>query len=273
MRFFDLKRRFGIDPLYPISRYVRGFSQTGVPARDDEHEKDDPAHFKPTTYDVTAGGCTNPLFAAALPAAPGDELCRLPAGPRRPGLVYFSVLGGVPNDLVGPDRLDPSGRLRDDAWQAIIGTDYASYQRDGLDPRLVQSITPRAGRPDPSAPDALPNDPDNRTHRDWDTKKRDLQYACSFPLVTAVSKEETLDCQPDSDAPLCASRDQSVVRDQVRARSFPTPRPMQIAHGLGAQATIASLCPSDLSDPTATTYGYRPALDALVDRLKAGLVK
>ncbi len=278
VRFFDMKRRFGVDPLYPVERYVRGFSQTGVPARDAEHIVPTGVELSslPTpAYDTSAAGCRNPLFAGSLPSDHGDELCDLPAGPRNASLVYFTVLGGVPNDLVSADKLDADGRLRDDSWNAILGRDYARYDRGGLDARLVQSITPRAGRPGPGAVDAEPNDPDNRTHRDWDTHKMDLQYACSYQLPPnlIVPAFESMDCRNDSDAPLCAPGPRDTRRAQIRGRAYPTPRPFAVAKALGRQSTIASLCPRDTSDPASASYGYAPALDALVDRMSAGLAK
>ena len=46
---------------------------------------------------IGTGKCTNPLFAAKLPREPGDEICILPRSTRSPDLIFFAVVGGVPN--------------------------------------------------------------------------------------------------------------------------------------------------------------------------------
>ena len=57
------------------------------------------------------------------------------------------------------------------------------------------------------------------------------------------------------------------------------PQEMQIAHAMatqtsGVQGIVSSLCPihpSQVGGPTDPLYGYRPAVNAIVDRLKAAL--
>ena len=74
VRFHEMKRRFGVDPQFPVSRYVDAFTKTKVPRRASEHERG----AYPAKPD-----CTNPLFAAHLPSEPNEELCKLPRGPAR----------------------------------------------------------------------------------------------------------------------------------------------------------------------------------------------
>lgn len=261
-RFFDMKRRYGVEPRYPISRYARALSRFVLPGRAEEHDEEG-------TYLPDAGTCRNPLFASALPAGGSEELCNLPAGPRNRSLVYFSVLGGAPNELLGPDQRDADGRLGEDSWEKLLGRDFASYDRTGIDPRMLQSITPRPGRPGPGAPDAEPSDPGNLTHRDWYTNKRDLQFACTYLLPDELigTAADNRTCDAGSDSPLCEPGGPGLDRRQIRSQAHPTPRPFAVAKALGRQATVASICPAD------PTVGYGPALDALVDRMAAGLIK
>jgi hypothetical protein len=60
---------------------------------------------------------------------------------------------------------------------------------------------------------------------------------------------------------------------QVRAKGYPGVRPLQVLRDLGSQGIVASGCPAQLSDQSesATDFGYRPAIDAIVDRLKTAL--
>ena len=62
VRFFDMKRRFGVDPQYPISRYVRGFQAAAVPSRE------------PSTR---AAPTTHRLQTAPIRCSPGSP-CRRP---------------------------------------------------------------------------------------------------------------------------------------------------------------------------------------------------
>lgn len=274
-RFFDMKRRYGLEPRYPISRYSRGLSLPQVPSRDAEHLKSTPEQPISESYDSNAADCRNPLFAASLPDGASGELCNLPAGPRNASLVYFTVLGGAPNELLTGDALDADNRLTDGAWTALLGRDFASSDYTGVDPRMLQSIAPREGRPGVASADADANDPLNRTHRDWNTQKEDLQYACSYPLPEelVVSAAQAVDCRPGSDAPVCEPGDRQNARRQIRGRAFPTPRPFAVARALGRQATVSSLCAADVTNTEADSYGYSAAVDSLVQRMAAGLRK
>lgn len=269
VRFHHMKRRFGVDPQFPIARYVDGFTNTRVPARDDEHDASGNYVAKPR--------CTNPLFAARLPAGAGEELCNLPRGPRSSGLVYFALIGGVPSALLG----DPSA---DDAaldWTKILGRDPATWDETGIDPHMIQSSTPRPGLPPPSARD----DADPVNGREWTTNGHDLELACTFDLyernqsggtdpVRRVcggdeKKRELCDCDGTKDVPLCAADDKSV---QVKGKAYPTRRELVLAKELGDQAVVTSLCPRQLTSPNADDYGYRPAVRAITHRLERSLV-
>jgi hypothetical protein len=283
VRFFDMKRRFGVDPQYPIRRYVSGFQSRAVPSRTAEHD----GGGKYTD----AANCTNPLFAKELPTAlteGKDEknqpvffsdvkdangkptpVCALARGDRSENLVFFAVIGGVPNDLLHFNPSDPdASRLTDEDWVKILGKDPVRFDTSGIDPRMVQSVTPRMGRPDPAKPDSDPTDPLNKSHRDWNTKFSDLQYACTFPIPETDRKktyDDAGDCADGSDAPLCGGT--GMKRIQVRAKAFPTVREFTVVRALGDQGIAASLCPQETSTESSEVYGYKPAVKAIVDRL------
>jgi hypothetical protein len=294
VRFHRMRRRFGAEPRYPIRRYVDGLRSPVVPQRSSEHDGD--RAFR--------NDCTNPLFAARLPhgARPGKDrqqrdtwialgadgepfrdaqgrevpLCELPRGSRDRGLVFFAAIAGAPNDLLTPERLADGSLapLGDATWTALLGRDPEREDETGQDPRMLQSVTPRPGRPS-TGPDASPDDPDNKTARDWDTRGADLQYACTFPLPATEQRPppafgtddyRLYDCKKDSDAPLCEGDKASTTRRQVRAKAFPARRELMLVRALGDQGTAASICPR-VTTPGAPDYGYGPAVNSIVDRL------
>lgn len=270
VRFHRMKRRFGVDPQYPIARYVKALTTPLVPKREQEHDR---GAFAYTGHERAT--CRNPLFAANLPHKEGDELCDpkvLGEGPRTPDLVYFAVIGGVPNDLLlknaaAPDQgMKPS--LSEEDWTKILGKDPLRDDFSGADPRMVPSVTPRAGRPGPERPNYDAKD----GHRDWNTGGTDLQYACTFALANEVSctSGENCDCRANSESPLCKESDKQV---QVRGKAYPTLRPLSVVRALGDQGIAASLCPLDgRSDaPEDALFGYRPAVAQIAERLAARL--
>ena len=266
VRFHAMKRRFGVDPQFPIARYVDAFTKPKVPSRASEHDKG--------SY-VGKTDCTNPLFAAQLPSEANADLCKLPRGPRTKDLVYFAVIGGVPNQLL-PD----SGDALAIDWTKILGKDPAKYDQTGIDPHMIASTAPRPGLPPPSAA----NDADPIHGREWATGGADLQFACTFDLYelgadgTSVPAPHTCkdgdatcasDCDGKRATPLCSKTD---PRSQVKGKAYPTHRALRVARELGNHAVVASLCPKQLSAPQADDYGYRPAVRAITDRLEGSLV-
>src|SRR5690606_13821868 len=244
-----MKERFGVDPQFPISRYVDGFTRSKVPDRAGEYPPGATAY-------VGEASCTNPLFAASLPASSAEELCDLPRGPRSRELVMFAVLGGVPGRLVdnGPD------------WRAILGADPDNYDYAGQDFHMLPSIAPRPTLPPPSATRGdNGTDPDHG--REWDTRGDDLQYACTFELPTprsCTAVDASCDCAlVEKNPPLCGTQ----PGEQLSAKAYPTLRPLRVAKGLGDRAVVRSICPGD---PKA---GYAPAMDAFASRVAPKLAR
>lgn len=261
VRFHKMKSRFGLDPQYPIARYVDGLKSLTLPNRDGTQK------------------CDNPLFARSLPrdvTDPNDpRLCKLGRGPRRPEQVFFAILGGVPGDLLHFDANDrEKSQLSDADWDKLVGRDEDHYTLDeGVDPRMVQSTKPRLGRPGKS--DKPGDNFQGSELRDWDTKNKDLQFACTFPLKKErdCSSGKGCDCnnseRPGTNPPLCGPSGKT----QQFAKAYPTPRELRVARSLGKQGIASTLCPTSLEPVTKEGapnpyYGYRPAVSTIVDRLK-----
>ena len=48
-------------------------------------------------------------------------------------------------------------------------------------------------------------------------------------------------------------------------------RELQVLKGIGNQAIVASICPTQITNMGAADYGYRPAVDAIIEQLKGAL--
>jgi hypothetical protein len=264
LRCFDQKRRYGVDFLYPVQRYIDGFSKTTVKNRKNE--------------DVT-----NPLF--------GDLTCTNPAGcgvVRDKSLVFVAGIVGVPWQDIAVDPKDltkgykTAKQLDDDmVWLDIIGD--PTNPGGPVAPRdthMLESIKPRPGLPGPgSAWNA-----DEKHGHEWDPSKdtsqpnADLQYACVFPLSPPKTCNEAADCDcfgaslADVQNPLCQNPQGQYTTTQLRAKGYPGTRFLQVLRGLDAsQAIVASICPANVANKTADDYGYSPAIRALVGRLRNAL--
>jgi hypothetical protein len=258
-RWVRMKQRYGVDPQFPISRYVLGLSSALVPNRDGEVYNGRTSDDQPgSTYNACAN-CVNPLFAQDLPTDANAELCHLTPGPRSSDLVVFATITGVPSQLLAPT-------MDDSVWTGIIGRDPTRYDYTGMDPLMVQSPTPRAGLP-------------SNLRVEWDTGLVDLEYACTFDLPAPKNCADAkylgaCDCTATgTNPPLCAPNpdDGNKLTLQVAGKAYPGIRQLTVAHALGERGVVASICPSTL-DTTSPDYGFRPALRALGDRMAKSLV-
>jgi hypothetical protein len=301
VRFFNQKQRFGVFAGYPISRYIRGLQSTSVPDR--LHEVDGNGAYV-GDQDKYAN-CVNPIFAQDLPTDKTKDLCHLARGPRTPDLVYYAAIGGVPHQLLQAKAgVDPEcamgtaqadcpqkTQLTETDWTAITGKDPEHYDFTGIDPHMLESEVERSGLPC----NATSNDNcDPINGREWNTNKKDLQFACIFPLVNAATGAPVMkdctnpmyagacDCamaNNSQNTPLCQKNGGAYTTMQINGKAYPSIREMAIAHAManspnGVQGIVSSLCPihtqfvGGMTDPL---YGYRPAANAIVDRLKNAL--
>jgi hypothetical protein len=303
-RFYHQKERFGLFAGYPTSRYVRGLQQAAVPNTQSEHDGN--GNY---TGDGNAN-CVNPIYAQDLPTDPSKELCALTKGPRDPSLVYYAAIAGVPHQLLqaqpgGSDGICPTGTNPADCpqkdtlqaadWTKIMGNDPENYDFSGADfhmvenwdPRTTQGVMSNASACPPGSPDNC--DPING--REWDTKKGDMQFACIFDLrpqfggtgkdCSQAQYQGACDCATgalNSQTQLCqkdATGNYTTL--QVNGKAYPSVREMIIAKAMsnstvGNQGIVSSLCPIHVTDSgNDPLFGYRPAVNAIINRLKNSL--
>jgi hypothetical protein len=178
-----------------------------------------------------------------------------------------------------------------------------SYQdRTTLSPGVT---VPNGGFPLSPAGSAEGSDPING--REWVTDSTaplhqgllvDREYACIFKLVDAQGNPKPRDCSDNAvglDPTLVDSCDcespmpgggaftheqvPAVCNDakptqQDSAKAYPTIRELLLAKLMGQQGVISSLCPIhtyDMMGGSDPLYGYRPAMDAIVNALKSQL--
>jgi hypothetical protein len=197
------------------------------------------------------------------------------------GTSLGSSCGGVPWQLLTENVKDPTSpfksQLSDADWQRILGKDPATYQLEGIDPHMIESIKPRPGI---ACGTGAPDTCDPFHGREWDTStsrsKIDLQYACTFPLPTprdcSLPGGATCDCGSNYSGPLCAPNpnDNNNLTLQTRGKAYPTIREFRVVKEMGPNGVIASLCPRTI-DPNDKDYGYKPAFFTLIDRMRNSL--
>jgi hypothetical protein len=287
LRHVHMKAKYGVDPQFPIQRYVTGLSSPIVPDRNGEYT-DLKSGAVSQSYIVGQNNCTNPLFAAALPDGSKTDvnsLCKLQAGsPRTKDLVFYAHIGGVPHELLHFDpNSSKNSTLSDADWVKILGQDPLKYNYTGIDPHMIESYQPRTGLPAPSAADNA--DPING--REWVTDQGnhadlivDREYACTFPIspardCTDPANKYACDCSTkglthEQTPPVC---DTNNPNSQVKAKAYPTIRELTLGRLMGTQGIISSICPIHVTEQGTgdPLYGYRPAVSAIVDRLKNAL--
>jgi hypothetical protein len=190
-------------------------------------------------------------------------------------------------------------------WTLIMGNDPEHYDFSGADfhmvenwdPRTTQGVMANASQCSPTSSDTC--DPING--REWSTNKGDLQFSCVFDLTpqfpagspgaaagggkdcTQQMFSGACDCATgalNSQTQLCA-KDASgtYTTTQIRGKAYPSVREMIIAKAMsssqvGDQGIVSSLCPIHVTDQSGGNdplFGYRPAVTAIIDRLKNSL--
>jgi hypothetical protein len=273
LRCFQQMRRWGVDLLYPWERYAEALRSPRISLRDVNE-------FGQTEV-------SNPIYTPGVDGTPARDA----------GLVFLVGIVGVPwQDIATEDSLQgagltyltaselaspPSGPNR---WDVILGDPDQGIQP--LDPFMIETVDPRTGANPITGDMLLPPDPGNlgndiNGHEQNVVNRDDLQYACTFDLVPDTP------CSPaNQDGCDCNASEQSYNRSlcqysgsgegiQTHAKAYPGVRHLQVLKGLGDNAVVASICPKNvmssnpLGDPS---YGYNPAVSAMVRRFKEALV-
>jgi hypothetical protein len=294
LRCYDQKRRFGVDFLQPIDRYVNGLTSCSLPDRTGQIVPNpifsdlDPSDGLPATRDASL------VFLTAIVGVPWQDIARTDSK-GAPDLKTGLDADGKPRGgFKGPAEMSlPLPGKIFNTWDVILGdpTGYPAESSLPKDPLMLESIDPRKGT-DPVTGSALtpPSQPlGNPINGNEFTisGRNDLQYACIFPLVKVDDMgnitPEVKDCSkpmgtyyfcdcpdPNNDSPLCQKNPSSGKRtDQVNAKAYPGIRELQVLRGLGSQGAVASICPAQLTKPADPDFGYRPAIRTIIDRWKA----
>jgi hypothetical protein len=193
-------------------------------------------------------------------------------------LVLFGAVVGVPwqdiakdpkslaTGFVPPNELD---------WNLLLG-DPAS-NTPPADPLMIPSIAPRTGiNPPTKSPLAPPDSPSSSAnpingHERLIPGQDDLQYACTFPRPAPKDcSAGACECQGDAVAtnPICQQADGSYAPIERSARALPGVRELQVVQALGERAALGSVCAPIVDNPQQVTFGYRPAVDALLRTLR-----
>jgi hypothetical protein len=223
------------------------------------------------------------------------------------GGVPHQLLQEQPGDPDCPAGTNPADcpqkeSLVDADWVKILGQGSLdpkdpehTYDFSGIDPHMLESYQPRPG---------IPTSPpgDNISGYDWITDQPagvtasagghvltvDREYACTFPLNTPrdcsqPDQQGACDCPwsapmsgglaPQEIPPICNPMNPT---QQIGAKVYPTIRELLLAKLMKNQGFISSLCPIHVTPAggnpaTDPLYGYNPAVNGIVDRLKVAL--
>ncbi len=286
------KARYGIEFFYPPSRYVSGLTSTQV-------------------ADATGTMVTNPIYSvnanepnaavrdpslvfyAAITGVPWKLIARQDADGTPDLIAGINTTDNTPEggfktyqELLGQDSKGNT------FWDDILG-DPENYVLP-LSPFMQESTVPRSGT-DPItgiaiSPPGSPVGANTLNGHEWNPTGStggppgDIEYACIFDLPTPRDCSQpgaVCDCDGDAskDNPLCDPNpnDSGNLTLQSRAKAYPGVKNLAIVKGMQNQGIAASICPAQTKNPTnadgtpAANYGYRPAVKAIIDRLKQAL--
>ncbi len=306
LRCFQQKRRFGVDYLYPVERYSNALVQQTICPFSDTLDPTDT-----TACPDGAGVVQNPLYSDLpyeAEKAMNMDTERVEALPRPKSLIFLAGIVGVPwqDVAVSPNANESlvyrvnnpeaeADRLIN--WEWLIGErEPATGIPAPQDPLMVESITPRNGS-NPATGEALAGPTggflaNSINGHEWTVADNsDLQYACIFPLSgdrqPCISQEEFRnrreagEAVPNCDCtdfggdtfqnPLCQAPNGQFDTTQRYAKAYPSLRQLQVLYDYGTNSIVASICPKETENTNAKDFGYRPAVGAIVDRLKEQL--
>ena len=258
LRCWQQKQRFGLDLLHPTSRYVSALTQKQI---------------RKTNGELAP----NPLFSGST----GHS--------RQPSEVFLAGIVGVPWQDIATEKSLTSEKLayltheeltEKKRWDWLV----PNKKHAPLDPLMVESVKPRVGKNPATghslAPPSSPSGTNPINGHEWEPTA-DLQYACTFPLSSTrdcekLPDDEPCDCRPEgpgqtlSNNPLCQDPKTEIYSSvQHFAKAFPSTRQLEVIRAMGDTGIAASICPKTLqgssSDPS---YGYNPAVDAIIHRLR-----
>jgi hypothetical protein len=270
LRCWQQKRRFGFDLLHPTTRYSEGLRSPVVQRRSTGELEQSPL-YKPAPGKTARD--SGLVFLAGIVGVPWQDIAD-EASLRGAGLRYLTA-----NELTAQGR-----------WDTILGDPNASPPKLPADPLMVETTEDRTTLAipqmnpitmDPLVASTSTNPTANpiNGHEQVNVKGDDLQYACTFKLATPLTCDEArfaagrgCDCYADDEPynrPLCQENGMTTTR-QIYAKAYPGLRHLQVLKEYGENSIVASICPKVL-DTNSPSYGYNPAVGAIIDRLKEAL--
>jgi hypothetical protein len=277
---------YGAEFFYPPSRYVDALTLktvtdvNGKSVPNPIYPVPDPSNKTQSVRDQSL------VFYATITGVPWQLIARQKDG--TPDLVAgvstldATQVGGfkTSKELSVPDA---KGKT---AWDYIVG-DPEKYVAP-LSPFMQEAMAPRSGT-DPLTGIAISpasGGSDNLVNGHERTIAKpagDIEYACTFKLPEAINCADpsvtSCDCDKDAspDNPLCApnpldldpSTNMPRRTSQIAAKAYPGIKNLAIAKGMGDQGIAASICAKQLTATDSPDYGYRPAMRAIIDRLKS----
>jgi hypothetical protein len=265
LRCWDQKRRFGLDLLQPLSRYVDGLTRQSV-------------------FNVAGDVVQNPIFKGL-------------SVHRHPSQVILTGIVGVPwqdladqASLTGPGltNLTAAELTKQGRWKVMIGEPNASPPIRATDPFMLEMTSDRAllssVHENPISHDLIvPSDSTNplanaiNGHESVNVANAVLQPACTFAFATPrlcdqAAKDADSSCKcfspnlPENSAICQPPGGGPAGTTQYGESATPSLRPLQVLQALGDNAVTSSICPK-IVDPADADYGYHPAMKALATRL------
>ena len=263
LRCWDQKRRFGIDFLYPIDRYVDGLSEDVVPDREGNL----------VANPLYQGGRDPRLvIMGAMTGVPWQDIARRDGGGQPSLSAGLNAQGNAVGSFQSAAELKANG-----TWDVILGDPTAYHTDPGAlptDPLMIESVDPRSGV-NPVTGEALapPGSDTNANsingHEYSIPQRNDLQYACVFKLIStrdcSSPAEFACDCDPGNDNPLCQNEAGVFGTTQYRAKAYPAVRQLRLLKGTKTPSFLGSICPAQLSNPSTGDFGYGPTVRSLLE--------
>jgi hypothetical protein len=287
VRCHNQKQRFGFDALYPTKRYVDAITLDRIADRKGNIVPNplfsdlDPSDGNTTVRDPSL------IFVAGIVGVPWQDIARrvpgsdgqLGTADDKPDLLNgIDAAGKASGGFQNADEL-----ALNRTWDVILGKNGCSSANNtcvSTDPLMRESIGARdaGGAKNPVTGEALVA-PGTTGFNSINGRERkypgnyDLQYACVFPIPerdcnTSTGHCDCKDVNGTASNPLCDPKRPNV---QIYAKAYPGVRELEVLRGVGKQGIVGSICPAQLADTSKADYGYRPAIGALVDRLKGAL--
>lgn len=292
------QKRFGLDLLYPVERYIDGLSSAKIINSQTGDSVKNPLLWG---VDGTRARRENLIYFAGITGVPWQDLADEASLNDEKTLSYLSAIELGKASVSLPDSSEFFTR-----WDLVLGKPgrsalSTSCQEESssecglapiapLDPFMIESFAPRSGT-HPLTGESITRAPAHNSINGHEQKQlenpmngevinEDLQYSCTFPLERygATKECDPLDLGCDcADAPLrerslCeAEPGESGSTTQHFGKAYPATRILEVLKGFGRNSIPASICPK-VHDESEDAFGYNPAVAAIIERLAASLI-